>query len=113
MSIGIDIGRYQIKIVQLQKTPKGYTLQNFGTEPVYDKKRDYDPERLDEDKIIEAAERLLDRMKINPRRAKLVTTGEKYEVHHGVEITDPAIIAAVTYSTRYIPTDNYPIKPLI
>ncbi|MDC0966005.1 Clp protease N-terminal domain-containing protein, partial [Candidatus Thioglobus sp.] len=27
---------------------------------------------------------------------------EKYEVHHGVEITDPAIIAAVTYSTRYI-----------
>jgi ATP-dependent Clp protease ATP-binding subunit ClpB len=27
---------------------------------------------------------------------------EKYEVHHGVEITGPAIIAAVTYSQRYI-----------
>jgi type IV pilus assembly protein PilM len=75
MSIGIDIGRYQIKIVQLQKTPKGYNLQNFGTEPVFDVKRDYDPERLDEDVIIAAAERLLTRMKINPRRAKLVTTG--------------------------------------
>lgn len=75
MSIGIDIGRYQIKIVLLQKTPKGYTLQNFGVEPVFDKSRDYDPERLDEEKIIDAADRLIKRMKINPRRIKLVTTG--------------------------------------
>jgi len=75
MSIGIDIGRYQIKIVQLQKTPKGYNLLNFGTEPVFDGNRDYDPERLDENVLIAAADRLLTRMKINPRRAKLVTTG--------------------------------------
>ncbi len=31
---------------------------------------------------------------------------EKYEVHHGVEITDPAIVAAATLSHRYI-TDRY------
>jgi len=75
MSIGIDIGRYQIKIVQLQKTPKGYNLLNFGAEPVFDTKRDYDPERLEEEKIIASVDRLLKRMKINPRRIKLVTTG--------------------------------------
>ena len=31
---------------------------------------------------------------------------EKYEVHHGVEITDPAIVAAATLSNRYI-TDRF------
>jgi ATP-dependent Clp protease ATP-binding subunit ClpA len=35
---------------------------------------------------------------------------EKYEVHHGVEITDPAIIAAVTYSIRYITDRQLPDK---
>ncbi len=37
---------------------------------------------------------------------------EKYEVHHGVEITDPAIIAAVTYSTRYITDRQLPDKAI-
>ncbi|PIR03053.1 MAG: ATP-dependent chaperone ClpB [Candidatus Magasanikbacteria bacterium CG11_big_fil_rev_8_21_14_0_20_43_7] len=31
---------------------------------------------------------------------------EKYEVHHGVRITDPALVAAVTLSSRYI-TDRF------
>ncbi|MBU4422087.1 ATP-dependent chaperone ClpB [Patescibacteria group bacterium] len=31
---------------------------------------------------------------------------EKYEVHHGVRITDPAIVAAATLSSRYI-TDRF------
>ncbi|GAP64292.1 ATP-dependent Clp protease ATP-binding subunit ClpB [Ardenticatena maritima] len=31
---------------------------------------------------------------------------ERYEVHHGVRITDPAVIAAATLSNRYI-TDRY------
>lgn len=37
---------------------------------------------------------------------------EKYEVHHGVEITDPAIIAAVTYSQRYISDRQLPDKAI-
>jgi ATP-dependent Clp protease ATP-binding subunit ClpB len=31
---------------------------------------------------------------------------ERYEVHHGVRITDPALVAAATYSNRYI-TDRF------
>lgn len=37
---------------------------------------------------------------------------EKYEVHHGVNITDPAIIAAVTLSHRYITDRNLPDKAI-
>ena len=37
---------------------------------------------------------------------------EKYEVHHGVEITDPAIVAAATLSNRYITDRNLPDKAI-
>src|SRR3989339_1709593 len=35
---------------------------------------------------------------------------ERYEVHHGVEITDPAIVAAATLSNRYITDRQLPDK---
>ena len=37
---------------------------------------------------------------------------ERYEVHHGVEITDPAIIAAANLSQRYITDRNLPDKAI-
>lgn len=37
---------------------------------------------------------------------------ERYEVHHGVEITDPAIVAAATLSNRYITDRNLPDKAI-
>ncbi|MDT8407849.1 MAG: ATP-dependent chaperone ClpB [Methylococcales bacterium] len=37
---------------------------------------------------------------------------EKYEVHHGVEVTDPAIVAAATLSHRYISDRQLPDKAI-
>jgi len=37
---------------------------------------------------------------------------DKYEVHHGVDITDPAIVAAATLSHRYITDRNLPDKAI-
>jgi len=37
---------------------------------------------------------------------------ERYEVHHGVDITDPAIVAASTLSNRYISDRNLPDKAI-
>ncbi len=37
---------------------------------------------------------------------------ERYEVHHGVRITDPAVIAAATLSQRYIPDRRLPDKAI-
>ncbi|VAW72906.1 ClpB protein [hydrothermal vent metagenome] len=36
----------------------------------------------------------------------------RYEVHHGVDITDPAIVAAATLSTRYITDRQLPDKAI-
>ncbi len=37
---------------------------------------------------------------------------ERYEVHHGVRITDPAVIAAATLSHRHIPDRHLPDKAI-
>lgn len=37
---------------------------------------------------------------------------ERYEVHHGIEITDPALIAAATLSKRYITDRQLPDKAI-
>jgi ATP-dependent Clp protease ATP-binding subunit ClpB len=37
---------------------------------------------------------------------------QRYEVHHGVEITDPAIVAAAQLSNRYITDRNLPDKAI-
>ena len=37
---------------------------------------------------------------------------ERYEVHHGVDITDPALVAAATLSHRYISDRNLPDKAI-
>ena len=37
---------------------------------------------------------------------------EKYEVHHGVDISDPALVAATTLSHRYITDRNLPDKAI-
>jgi len=37
---------------------------------------------------------------------------ERYEVHHGVDITDPAIVAAATFSHRYITDRKLPDKAI-
>ena len=45
---------------------------------------------------------LVDEPSVEDTIAILRGLKERYEVHHGVEITDPAIVAAATLSHRYI-----------
>ena len=44
---------------------------------------------------------LVDEPSVEDTIAILRGLKERYEVHHGVEITDPAIVAAATLSHRY------------
>jgi len=53
---------------------------------------------------------LVDEPNVEDTIAILRGLKEKYEVHHGVEITDPAIVAAATLSHRYITDRQLPDK---
>jgi len=55
---------------------------------------------------------LVDEPSVEDTIAILRGLKEKYEVHHGVEITDPAIVAAATLSHRYITDRMLPDKAI-
>ncbi len=55
---------------------------------------------------------LVDEPPVDATIAILRGLKERYEVHHGVEITDPAIVAAATLSHRYITDRQLPDKAI-
>ncbi len=55
---------------------------------------------------------LIDEPTVEDTIAILRGLKERYEVHHGVEITDPAIVAAATLSHRYISDRQLPDKAI-
>jgi ATP-dependent Clp protease ATP-binding subunit ClpB len=55
---------------------------------------------------------LVDEPSVEETIAILRGLKERYEVHHGVEITDPAIVAAATLSHRYISDRQLPDKAI-
>jgi ATP-dependent Clp protease ATP-binding subunit ClpB len=55
---------------------------------------------------------LVDEPSLEDTIAILRGLNERYEVHHGVEITDPAIVAAATLSMRYITDRQLPDKAI-
>ena len=55
---------------------------------------------------------LIDEPTVEDTVAILRGLKERYEVHHGVEITDPAIVAAATLSHRYITDRQLPDKAI-
>ncbi len=55
---------------------------------------------------------LVDEPSVEDTIAILRGLKEKYEVHHGVDITDPAIVAAATLSHRYIMDRQLPDKAI-
>ncbi len=55
---------------------------------------------------------LVDEPSVEDTIAILRGLKERYEVHHGVEITDPAIVAAATLSYRYISDRQLPDKAI-
>jgi ATP-dependent Clp protease ATP-binding subunit ClpB len=55
---------------------------------------------------------LVDEPSVEDTIAILRGLKERYEVHHGVEITDPAIVAAATLSHRYVTDRQLPDKAI-
>ena len=71
-------------------------------------------QNIEKDKALERRFQkiLVDEPSVEDTIAILRGLKEKYEVHHGVDITDPAIVAAATLSHRYISDRQLPDKAI-
>ncbi|MGY0399756.1 MAG: ATP-dependent chaperone ClpB, partial [Ostreibacterium sp.] len=85
------------------------TLQCFGATTL-DEYRQY----IEKDAALERRFQkvLVDEPTVEATVAILRGLQEKYEVHHGINITDPALVAAATLSHRYITNRNLPDKAI-
>ncbi|MPV86189.1 ATP-dependent chaperone ClpB [Ostreibacterium oceani] len=85
------------------------TLQCFGATTL-DEYREY----IEKDAALERRfqQVLVDEPSVESTIAILRGLQEKYEVHHGLNITDPALIAAATLSHRYITNRFLPDKAI-
>ncbi|MCF7797277.1 MAG: type IV pilus assembly protein PilM [Candidatus Marinimicrobia bacterium] len=72
--VGLDIGRKEVKLVEIQKAPKGLKLVRFGSEPVVSAGKDFDPERIERVDQVTAVKTLLKNVKLNPKRVKHLVT---------------------------------------
>ena len=71
-------------------------------------------ENIEKDKALERRFQriVVDEPSVEDTIAILRGLKEKYEVHHGVDITDPAIVSAATLSHRYITDRQLPDKAI-
>lgn len=72
--IGLDIGRKEVKLVEIQKAPKGLKLVRFGSEPVISAGKDFDPERIERVDQATAIKSLMKKLKLNPKRVRHLVT---------------------------------------
>jgi len=75
MTIALDIGRFELKLVQMQKTSKGFILEKALAEPVFQDLARFDPEKITSDLVVEAGTRLFAKAGIKPRRVKNLISG--------------------------------------
>lgn len=74
MSLGIDIGKYSIKIVELEKSNDIITLKNYGYKNTVDDLSTFDLEKINKSQLIACIQDLCKEMKINPKKIKNVVT---------------------------------------
>lgn len=72
--VGLDIGRKEVKLVEIQKAQKGLKLVRYGSEPVIPAGKDFDPERIERVDQVTAVKTLLKNLKLNPKRVKHLVT---------------------------------------
>lgn len=74
MSVGLDTGRQNIKLVEVEKSSSGLKLTRYASEPVMIGKKTFDPESIGRGHLIAASQSLFRQQKRKPSRTKHLTT---------------------------------------
>ena len=74
MSIGLDIGKYKIKIVELEKVNNSISVVKANSFPVFDNLAKFDLEKITPSQIEACIQDLCVKMEINPKRVKTIVS---------------------------------------
>ena len=74
MSIGLDIGKYSIKIVELEKQTDSIIVKNIGKKNIFDDLNKFDHDKISKSQVVACIEDLCSEMKIKPKKIKKLTS---------------------------------------
>jgi type IV pilus assembly protein PilM len=74
MSIGIDIGKFSVKIVELEKTNDAVNVKNIGKKNLFDDLNKFDHDKISKSQIKACIDDLCNEMKIKPKKIKKLTS---------------------------------------
>ena len=74
MSLGLDIGKYSIKIVELYSNNGNVEVKNLGIKPIFEDINTFDLEKLTKSQVEATIQDLLKELSINPKRVKNITS---------------------------------------
>ena len=70
MSIGLDIGKYSIKIVELEKTNNTISVKNIGKKNIFNDLKKFNHDKISKSQISSCIEDLCNKMKTKPKKIK-------------------------------------------
>ncbi len=112
MNLGIDIGYDSIKIVQLEKTSSGYTVQKIGSRQIHHDLNTFDPENITKSQWVAAIQDLCKELKISPKKYKHAVSslsGSHISVKQitTLEMSNDELAASLEFEAKkHIPLDG-------
>ncbi len=112
MNLGIDIGYDSIKIVQLEKTSTGYTVQKIGSKRIHRDLNTFDPENITKSQWVAAIQDLCKELKITPKKFKHAVSslsGSHISVKQitTLEMSNDELAASLEFEAKkHIPLDG-------
>ena len=74
MSIGLDIGKFSIKLIELEKSNDSISVKNIGKKNLFDDLNKFDYDKISKSQIKACIEDLCNQMKIKPKKIKNITS---------------------------------------
>ena len=112
MSLGLDIGKYSIKIVELEQSKDKLSIKNIGEKNLFDDLNKFDHDKITKSQISASIQDLCKEMNIKPKKIKNLTSslsGKATDVRQitTLEMPDNELLVSLELEAKkHVPLDG-------
>ena len=112
MSLGIDIGKFSVKIVELEKEQENIVIKNIGSKSLFDNLDSFNHDKITKSQIIACIQDLCNDLKIKPKKIKQITSslsGKSIDVRQVATLDMPdneLVVSLELEAKKHVPLDG-------
>ena len=112
MSLGLDIGKYSVKIVELEKNKDQVVIKNIGEKNLFDDLNKFDHDKITKSQMSACIQDLCNEMNIKPKKIKTLTSslsGKAIDVRQvtTLEMPDNELLVSLELEAKkHVPLDG-------